>query len=92
MGSLSNYVEDEVLDHVLKTGVWAQPAALYVALSTADPTDAGSGMAEPSGNGYARVQHDAWDAAASRATENTGTISFPEASGSWGHDYTFRYL
>ena len=50
MGSLSNYVEDEVLDHVLKTGDWAQPANLYVALSTADPTDDASGIAEPSGN------------------------------------------
>jgi hypothetical protein len=84
MGSLSNYVEDEVLDHVLKTGDWAQPAALYVALSTADPTDDASGILEPVGNGYARVSHAAWDVAASRATENTGTISFPEASGAWG--------
>jgi len=84
MGSLSNYVEDEVLDHVLKTGDWTQPAALYVALSTADPTDDASGITEPSGNGYARVSHAAWDTAASRATENTGTISFPEASGAWG--------
>jgi len=84
MGSLSNYVENEILDHVLLTGDWAQPSALYVGLSTADPTDDGSGIAEPSGNGYARVQHDAWDAAASRATENTGTISFPEATGAWG--------
>jgi len=84
MGSLSNYVEDELLDHVLKTGDWTQPAALYVGLSTADPTDSGAGIAEPVGNAYARVSHAAWDGAASRATENTGTISFPEASGAWG--------
>ena len=84
MGSLSNYVEDKVLDHVLKSAVWAQPAALYIALSTTDPTDDATGIAEPVGNGYARVSHAAWDAAASRATENTGTISFPEAGGSWG--------
>ena len=84
MGSLSNYVEDEILDHVLKTGAWTQPIALYVALSTADPTDDGSAIAEPVGNGYARVLHVAWDTAASRATENTGTISFPESSGNWG--------
>ena len=42
MGSLSDYVELEVLDHVLKTADWAQPAALYIGLSTADPTDDGS--------------------------------------------------
>jgi len=84
MGSLSDYTELEVLDHVLKTADWAQPTNLYVGLSTADPLDDASGIAEPSGNGYARVNHNAWDAAASRATENTGTISFPEATGSWG--------
>ena len=84
MGSLSDYIESEILDHVLKTGDFTQPANLYVGLSTADPTDDASGIAEPSGNGYARVNHNAWDTATSRATENTGTLSFPEASGSWG--------
>jgi len=84
VGSLSDYIENEILDHVLKTGDFTQPANLYVGLSTADPTDDASGIAEPSGNGYARVNHNAWDAAVSRATENTGTISFPEATGSWG--------
>jgi len=84
MGSLSDYVENEILDHVLKTADWAQPTAIYVGLSTADPTDDATGIAEPAGNGYARVQHDNWDAASARATENTGTVSFPEATGSWG--------
>jgi len=84
MGSLSNYIENEILDHILKTGDWTAPANLYVGLSTADPTDDASGIAEPAGNGYARVNHNSWDVAASRATENTGTITFPEASGSWG--------
>lgn len=84
MGSLSDFLELEILDHVLKVGSYAQPAAIYIALSTADPLDTGAGMAEPSGNGYARIQQDAWDAAASRATENTGAVEFPEATGSWG--------
>ncbi len=84
MGSLSNYVENEVLDHVLLTGDWAQPTTLYVGLSTADPTDDGSGIAEPGAGAYARVSHAAWDVSSSRATENTGTISFPEATASWG--------
>lgn len=84
MGSLSNYVEDEILDHVLKTADWAQPTNLYLGLSTADPTDDASGIAEPGSGAYARVQHNTWDVASSRATENTGTISFPEATGNWG--------
>lgn len=84
MGSLSDYVEKKLLDHILQTASWNQPTNLYVGLSTADPLDDASGIAEPSGNGYARVNHDSWDVAASRSTENSGTISFPEATGSWG--------
>lgn len=84
MGSISDYLENKLLDHVLKTAAYSQPAAIYVALSTADPLDTGAGLAEPSGNGYTRVQHDSWDVAASRASENTGVITFPEATGAWG--------
>ncbi len=84
MGSLSDYVEKKLLDHVLKTADWTQPTNLYVGLSTADPLDDASGIAEPSGFAYARVNHDSWDAAVTRATENSGTVSFPEATGSWG--------
>ena len=83
MGSISNYLENELLDHILGTGAYTKPT-VYVGLSTADPTDDASGNAEPSGNAYARVAHSAWDAATSRATENTGTCTFPQATGSWG--------
>lgn len=83
-GSLSNWLELELLDHVLKTGAYGVPSDIYVALSTADPLDDGSGIAEPSGNNYARVVMNSWDAAASRATENTNKITFPQASGNWG--------
>jgi hypothetical protein len=84
MGSISNYLEDEILDHVLKVGSWSQPTNIYVALSTADPTDDASGLAEPSGDGYARVQHNSWNAASSRSATNDGQVTFGEASGSWG--------
>jgi len=56
---------------------------VYLGLSTADPTDDASGLAEPSGNGYAR-QSIAFNAAASRKVENTALVTFPQASGSWG--------
>lgn len=84
MGSLSNYAELKWLDHALKTTSYSQPTNLYIGLSTADPTDAGSGIAEPSGMSYARVAHNVWATAASRVTSNTGTITFAAASGTWG--------
>ena len=85
MGSLSDALEIELLDHVLKVGAFGVPANIYLALSTADPLDDGSGMAEPVGGAYARVVCNAWDAAAGRATANTGAITYVEATGAWGN-------
>jgi hypothetical protein len=76
MGSISDYLENELLDHVLGTS-YTQPT-IYVGLSTADPLDTGAGDTPPTYAAYARVAHSAWTAAASRALENTGTITFPQ--------------
>ncbi len=84
MGSLSNYLELELLDHVLKTTSYTVPTNIYVALSTADPTEGGGSIAEPSGNGYARTVCNTWATAASRTTSNGIAVTFPTASGSWG--------
>lgn len=84
MGSFSNYLENKVLDHVFKTASYSVPSNIYVALSTADPTDSGGSIAEPSGNNYARTACNTWDAASSGAIANTGAVTFPTASGSWG--------
>jgi hypothetical protein len=84
-GSFGDYTENKTLDHIVGKTSFTMPTA-YVALSTADPTDDGSGMAEPSGNGYARVTTAAgdWNAASSGATSNANAITFPTATGSWG--------
>jgi len=85
MGSFGDYWEDEVLDHLFGKGAYTPPT-IYVAASTVDPTDDGSGIAEPSGSGYARVETAGsdWDAASGGALDNANDINFPEASGSWG--------
>lgn len=85
MGSFSNYLEVELLDHVVGKTSYAMPT-VYIAASTADPTDAGSGIAEPVGGAYARVATSGatWAAAAAGAISNAAAITFPEATGSWG--------
>ena len=85
MGGFSNYWENKILDHVFSKASYTAPT-IYVGLSTADPLDDGSGLAEPSGNGYARVatSGSTWTAASAGAMSNAGGITFPEASGSWG--------
>jgi hypothetical protein len=85
MGSFSNYLENKLLDHLFGKASYTSPT-IYVGLSTADPLDDGSGLAEPSGNGYARVQTAAadWNAAVNGLIDNANDITFPQATGSWG--------
>ena len=76
MAEISDYLEKIILDYVLRnTADWA-PSAVYLALHTADPADAGSG-AEVSGGSYAR-QACAFDAAHATGgnTANTDAESF----------------
>lgn len=82
--SFSDYAEGKVLDHVFGIAAFTQPT-LYLAVSTADPTDAGTGAAEPVGNAYARVATVGADWARSVSTvSNDVEMAFPEATGSWG--------
>ena len=88
-GSLSDYAENEILDHVLKTGIYTAATTLYVGLSTVTIDDATTGgdVTEPStASAYARVECNTWDAVGTeaRATENTGVITFVESTGDWG--------
>jgi hypothetical protein len=85
MGSFSNYLELEILDHLFAKSTFSSPT-IYVALSTADPLDTGAGLAEPSGNNYSRVltSENDWHDAAAGLIDNHTVITFPEASGSWG--------
>jgi hypothetical protein len=85
MGGFSNYWENKILDHIFGKGSYTPPT-IYVGLSTADPTDPGSGLAEPSGNGYARVQTSApdWNTASNGSLDNSSDISFNQVTGNWG--------
>ena len=85
MGTFGDYLEDEILDHIFGKGAYTPPT-IYVALSTADPGDDGSTMAEPSAGAYARVQTSGsdWNTASGGATSNANAIEFPESTASWG--------
>lgn len=82
-GSISDYLEKELLDHTLKVGSYAQPT-VYMALGTAMTGDDHADFTEcTAANGYARIAT-AWNAASSRQVTNNGALTFPQASGSWG--------
>lgn len=100
MAAMSNYLENQLVDHILRGQTFSStaPASVYVALYTAAPSDAGGGT-EVTGNNYSRVAVTraltAWagtQAAASTVassgttgvTSNNAAITFPVPSGSWG--------
>jgi hypothetical protein len=88
MGSFGDYLENKVLDKVWGNVDFSASGNMYIALSTADPLDDASGIAEPVGNNYSRVtvanNTTNWNTASGGATSNKTAIEFPEASGSWG--------
>ena len=54
MSAMSDYLENEILDHILSTGAFTMPSNVYVGLSTGSFGDANSGT-ELTVNNYSRV-------------------------------------
>lgn len=82
MTALSNFLENELLDHSLGTAAYTAPSAVYLALFTSDPTDAGSGT-EVSGSGYSR-QEIAFGAASGGTASNSSEETFTASGGNFG--------
>lgn len=84
MANATNYLENELVKHIFRTGSFTKPSALYVALYTAAPSDAGGGT-EVSATGYARVQRDPADAnwAATSGTNGVTSNSAALDFGTW---------
>jgi len=95
-GSLSDFAELELLDHIMGVGSFTMPT-VYIGLCTADPTDAGTGAAcneVADSNAYARlaISADFQTPAASGAIANDGAVAFVTATGSWGECTHFAYF
>lgn len=82
MSAMSDYLENEILDHILGTGAYTMPTTVYVGLSTGSFGDDNSGT-ELTGNNYSRVSA-SFSAAASGTTSNDAAVEFAAATGSWG--------
>ena len=93
----SDYLENQLIDHIFRGATFAKPAALYLALFTAAPSDAGGGT-EVTGGGYTRVNlapsNTNWNATqggtsgnsagSGGQTSNAVAITFPAPSANWG--------
>ena len=82
MAELSNYLENKLLDHVLRGTSYTSPTTVYVGLYTSDPGDDNSGT-EVSGGSYAR-QSLSVTAASGGIVTSSADVTFPQATGNWG--------
>lgn len=95
--SLTDYVENKIVDDIFRTTSWTKPTNVYVGLLTAACSDSTAGT-EVSGGSYARVtvaKGDAsWKGTHGSATgdssgtngtiSNAAAVTFPAPTASWG--------
>ena len=83
MAAISDYLENKLLDHVLKDGsaTFTEPTVVKLALFTQSPTDTGSTTNEVSGGSYARQTITFASSAASGTISNTADIEFTTMPG-----------
>jgi len=87
MAGKSDFLENEILDHVLGNAAYTAPSTVTIALYTVAPSDAGGGT-EVTGGSYVRlsVTNNAtnFPAAAGGAKSNGTVFTFVQASADWG--------
>lgn len=82
MAAMSNYLENALINAVLRNSSYTSPSVVYVGLYTSDPTDANTGT-EVSGGSYARKAV-TFGAPSNGASSNSALIEFNQATGNWG--------
>lgn len=97
-GSMSDYLENKLVDAFLRGQSYTMPTSVYVALATASGSDSACGT-EVSGGSYARVAvtsslanwagtQSAGSTVASTGTggttSNNGAVTFPAPTANWG--------
>lgn len=97
-GAMSDYLENHLMDAIMRGQTYTMPATVYVGLATTSATDAACGT-EVSGGSYARVAvtsslanwagtQSAGSTVASSGTggqtSNNATITFPAPTANWG--------
>ena len=90
MGAFSNYLEDKIVEHFLRSNATTPPATVYVGLFESDPGEANAGT-ETAYINYAR-QTATWTALdANGQTKNAATLTFP-ANGNAAASVTITHL
>lgn len=78
---MSNYLENALINATLRATTFTSPAAVYVSLHTADPTDTGAN--EITASGYVRKAA-TFGAPSDGVSTTSADITFDQANTAWG--------
>jgi len=84
MGSMSDYLENQILDHILRGETYTAPATVYSALFTVIPSDTTGGTeVTQASSGYTRVATTFTTAGATATGQavNSGAVNFATVAG-----------
>ncbi len=83
MPGASNYLENALLNHVLRATTYTAPSAVYASLHTgAGPDETGNAF-EVAGSNYGRTLV-SFGVSTTGGAHNTGVVTFPTPSATWG--------
>ena len=82
MAEMANYLENALINAVLRNTSYTSPTTTYLALYTSDPTDADTGT-EITGGSYVR-QAITFGSPSNGTSTNSAAVEFPQATADWG--------
>ena len=82
MSEMSNYLENGLLNAVLRNTSYTSPATVYVGLYTSNPGEGNTGT-EVSGGSYARKSA-TFGSPSDGVCTNSASVEFDQASATWG--------
>jgi len=89
MSAKTNFLENSLINHVLRNVAYTSPTNIFVALFNVAPTDAGGGTEVSTvGTAYIR-QGVTFDPPSDGTTQNDSDVLFPAAVASWGEIVAF---
>ncbi len=83
MSSKTDYLENAILNHVLRNVAMTSPTTVYVGLLTAAPGESATGT-EVSGGSYARQSIAFGTPSPAGTVTQSADVTFPVAGASWG--------
>ena len=87
MANASNYLEQQIFNHIFRNDTFSKPSNIYIGLTQDVPLDDGTYIEMPDDNGYARYANASGDATWSvhnGTSTNDAEFAFPTATGDWG--------